>query len=70
MNQEYIDEEYDNFIKPVRMASKLISIWPLEKGHTAMFFKNCHLIWLFFVVCIFEISSLMCDSTVTGINSP
>lgn len=54
-SQECICDEYDNFIKPVRMVSKLISIWPLEKDHTAKasFFKNCHLIGLFFVVCTF-----------------
>ncbi|XP_014475080.1 PREDICTED: odorant receptor 13a-like [Dinoponera quadriceps] len=51
-SREYVDDEYDNFIKPVRMASKLISIWPLQKNHTAgeSFLNNCHLVWLFFVL--------------------
>lgn len=60
-DQEYISvvDEYDNLLKPVRIASKVISIWPLEKDHTtsAMLLNKCHLIWLFFVVCTFEISS-------------
>ncbi|XP_025158050.1 odorant receptor 13a [Harpegnathos saltator] len=51
-SEKYIGDEYDDFIKPVRMASKLISIWPLEKNHTAnaLFLNNCYLIWLLFVV--------------------
>ncbi|XP_032668798.1 odorant receptor 13a-like [Odontomachus brunneus] len=57
-SQECISDEYDNFIKPIRMVSKLISIWPLEKYHTAKasFLKNCHLIGLFFVLLLASVT--------------
>lgn len=52
-SQVYADKEYDDLIKPVMVAAKFISFWPLERNHptSAELFKTCHVLWLFLVVC-------------------
>ncbi|XP_018350381.1 PREDICTED: LOW QUALITY PROTEIN: odorant receptor 13a-like [Trachymyrmex septentrionalis] len=50
--QVYADKEYDELIKPVMIAAKFVSFWPLERDHStsAEVFKTCHVIWFFFVL--------------------
>ena len=53
VRQVYADKEYDELIKPVMIAAKFVSFWPLERDHSisAEVFKTCHVLWFFFVVC-------------------
>jgi len=48
-----IDKEYDDLIKPVMLAAKFVSFWPLKRDHStsAKLFKICHVFWFFFIVC-------------------
>ncbi|KAG5324700.1 OR13A protein, partial [Acromyrmex heyeri] len=50
--QVYADKEYDELIKPVMIAAKFVSFWPLERDHSisAEVFKTCHVLWFFFVL--------------------
>lgn len=52
-SQVYPDKEYDDLIKPIIVATKFVSFWPLERDHStsAELLKICHVFWLFFVVC-------------------
>ncbi|XP_011697074.1 PREDICTED: odorant receptor 13a-like [Wasmannia auropunctata] len=56
------DKEYYDLIKPIMVAAKFISIWPLERDHStrAKLFKTCHVLWLFFTI-ITTCAGIMAD---------
>ncbi|XP_071650394.1 odorant receptor 10 isoform X1 [Temnothorax longispinosus] len=46
------DEEYDDLIKPIMIATKFVCFWPLNRDHStsAERFRTCHLLLTFFVI--------------------
>ncbi|XP_011878633.1 PREDICTED: odorant receptor 13a-like [Vollenhovia emeryi] len=52
--QVHVDKEYDNLMKPIMIAGKFVSFWPLSRDHStsAKVFKTCHVLWMFFILTI------------------
>ncbi|KAK2584228.1 hypothetical protein KPH14_006643 [Odynerus spinipes] len=52
-------KEYDDLVKPIVIATKIISIWPLdrESGKKAIILRNCHTAAMFFMVLSMSVAT-------------
>lgn len=50
--QLFAVDEYNNLIRPIMIATKIMSIWPLDKdsNRTAVILKNLHTVAMFLMV--------------------
>ncbi|KAL2726659.1 odorant receptor 13a-like isoform X2 [Vespula squamosa] len=64
--QLFAGEEYNDLIRPIMIATKIISVWPLDKDstRTAVILRNLHTVVMFFMVI-----SLSTTTTIEVINT-
>ncbi|KAL0115022.1 hypothetical protein PUN28_010525 [Cardiocondyla obscurior] len=48
----YADKEYDDLIRPIKVAAKFVSYWPLKRNHStsAKLFRTFHTLLMFFMI--------------------